>query len=373
VHIAGAQVEGQGAAGGGAPRIAAVARGLHGEQLKGALAAAYDVSVHADAGAALVAVGASPPSVVVLDASMDGARDFMARIRRSPGGGRVSVLVAAPPPGDEWRAMGADAVLVKPYRRSALLAAVAAALRAAVERNWDDLPADSRKAVRFSAACFRDLADDISHGNPIVYAEVADACSPLVEVVADDQHRSMLSGIRDHDNYSFVHSVRVATLLTILGRAVGLGRGDQLLLATAGLLHDVGKIAIPHDVLNKPGRLSGGEWEVMRSHVSASVHFLAANEGIPKTVLAMAGQHHEKLDGSGYPRGMSGGQINELARMISIVDVFSALTDRRAYKAAMAPERATAIMKEQMAGAHLDGGMVRLFEQVLLDTGGGAA
>ena len=137
------------------------------------------------------------------------------------------------------------------------------------------------------------------------------------------------------------------------------------MLASGGLLHDAGKISIPHENLNKPGRLDEAEFTIMKSHVTETVKFLHVSPEIPKAVITIAEQHHEKLNGGGYPKGLKGKQLNELARMASIVDIFSALTDRRVYKPPMAPEEAFGLMSNQMVG-HLDQGLLGQFREMLL-------
>jgi HD-GYP domain-containing protein (c-di-GMP phosphodiesterase class II) len=161
--------------------------------------------------------------------------------------------------------------------------------------------------------------------------------------------------------------MRVATLLSLFGFTIGLSSDEQSVLASGGLLHDVGKMSIPHEVLNKPGRLTPEEFTVMKSHVTASVAYLSGCPDLPQGIHVIAGQHHEKLDGSGYPLGLFGSQLNHLARMASIVDVFSALTDRRAYKPSMEAEVALKMMVEQMGSHHLDMGLLMLFREMLLD------
>jgi HD-GYP domain-containing protein (c-di-GMP phosphodiesterase class II) len=105
----------------------------------------------------------------------------------------------------------------------------------------------------------------------------------------------------------------------------------------------------------------------MQRHVPNTIHFLEANDHIPKGARLIAEQHHEKLDGTGYPHGLRGKDINDLARMAAIVDVYSALTDRRVYKPAMAPPQAFEIMETQMTN-HLDQGLLKLFRTIMLDT-----
>jgi HD-GYP domain-containing protein (c-di-GMP phosphodiesterase class II) len=145
---------------------------------------------------------------------------------------------------------------------------------------------------------------------------------------------------------------------------MGMKGTDLMTLSTGGLLHDVGKMQIPHLVLNKPGKLSDEEFVVMKSHVTKSIDYLELNKELPKGVIIIAGQHHEKIDGTGYPKGLKGKELNELARMASIIDVFGALTDRRVYKDPMPPEKAFDIM--QGFEGHLDLQFLALFKDILL-------
>ena len=155
-------------------------------------------------------------------------------------------------------------------------------------------------------------------------------------------------------------------MLTLFGNAINLPVDDQKILATGGLLHDVGKMSIPHSVLNKPGKLNDDEFVVMKNHVTESVRYLELNGNIPKGIITIAGQHHEKLDGTGYPYGLKGTKLNDLARMAAIVDIFSALTDRRVYKPSMSPEEALTIMMEEMSN-HVDTHLLGMFRQRFLD------
>jgi HD-GYP domain-containing protein (c-di-GMP phosphodiesterase class II) len=160
--------------------------------------------------------------------------------------------------------------------------------------------------------------------------------------------------------------MRVATYLALFGHSLGLPKSEQTLLAAGGLLHDLGKMAIPHEVLNKPGKLDDEELAIMRGHVSATLAYLKEWPDLPKGVMTIAAQHHEKLDGTGYPAGLAGNQLNRLARMAAIIDVFTALTDRRCYKPPIEPETALNIMVEEMS-SHLDTKLLGLFRQMLLD------
>lgn len=261
---------------------------------------------------------------------------------------------------------GASFWLVKPYKRSDLIKLISRQFNATIESKWDALPPVQAQALKGTVELFNNLSDNLGKGEPIVYTEVREACAPLVEAVNSGEFKGILSGVREHDNYTYAHSLRVAVFLSLFGKTIGLSLKDQKQLATGGLLHDVGKMYIPHLVLNKPGRLTDDEFEIMKGHVSATEQILRSAEGIPRGVITIASQHHEKLDGSGYPRGLGGNDLNELARMASIVDVFSALTDRRVYKPSMSAEKALDIMKNEM-GSQLDMDLLTRYRKMLLD------
>ncbi len=139
------------------------------------------------------------------------------------------------------------------------------------------------------------------------------------------------------DDYTFRHSVNVAILGGIFGRWIGLEDAALQDLVFAGLLHDVGKTQIPLEILNKPGKLSNQEMEVIKRHAGLG-YVLLKNAGIMSNdILQAVWQHHERLDGSGYPRNLSGNQIQCHARIIAIADIYDAMTADRVYRRSVTP------------------------------------
>ena len=144
--------------------------------------------------------------------------------------------------------------MIYPSARGSLITAVSRLVNRSVEHRWTTLQPSQRQAlVDLRCISFNRLSDGIAEGKPVLYQSVKDACSPLIQVVANNDFKSMLQGVRDHDNYTYVHSMRVATYLALFGFNLRMSKEEQLLLAGGGLLHDVGKTTIPHAVLNKPG------------------------------------------------------------------------------------------------------------------------
>ena len=337
-----------------------------------ALMSMYRLQTYADPSHALPALKVALPDVLLVDDGVTSGHgaEFIRLLRQDERLGRMPIVFIAHGPEERARAAaqkaGTDKVLVKPYRRSALVACVSGILNEKVEERWEHLPELQKKALKGTVETFNRISDVIATGEPLPFGVVTESCKPLVDAINNNDFKSIMDGVKYHDNYSYAHSMRVATLLSLFGRAAGIRGKLQEILAGGGLLHDAGKMSIPHEVLNKPGRLDEAEFAVMKSHVTHTVQFLDACEDIHPSVRIIASQHHEKIDGSGYPNGLKGGELNELARMAAIVDVFSALTDRRVYKPPMDPEEALNLMSGQMKN-HLDQYRVGLFREMLLD------
>ena len=343
-------------------------------QIAVGLSSLYRVGQYGNSSLALQELEAFPPKVIAIDETAPplGGFEVMDRIRRSPALKEVGVILVLANDRDgiveAVRQNELCDCIVRPFRRSELIRLISSLTNRKVEQKWGQLPLIQQKILSKSLEVIHSVADALDDGAPISDLALAEASVALVYAVSNNDFKLVLKGLRNHDNYTYVHSVRVATLLTLLGKTIGLKQSDLTLMASCGLLHDVGKMTIPHEVLNKAGKLTPSEWRTMQGHVDASVRCLKANRNIHRVIVGIAEQHHEKLDGSGYPKGLSGSAINELARMSAIADVFSALTDIRVYKPAMKAEKALSIMSEDMAG-HIDQHLLASFGSLMLDIG----
>lgn len=146
-----------------------------------------------------------------------------------------------------------------------------------------------------------------------------------------------LTRIRDADQYTFEHSVSTCTL--IVGFCQYLGTPPDLIIRVGigTLLHDIGKVKIPSEILNKPGRLNDDEFKVIRSHVVHSKLILSQSSEVDEITIAVAAEHHERYDGSGYPNGLKGDQICYYSQIASIIDVYDAITSDRCYQKGLPP------------------------------------
>lgn len=174
-------------------------------------------------------------------------------------------------------------------------------------------------------------------------------CLPLVQDIADSVMRNpgalvSLARLKTQDDYSYMHSVAVCALMVSLARA--LGQDDEACreAGLAGLLHDLGKAAMPLEILNKPGRLTNAEYAVMKTHPVRGHEMLLAGRGVSEAAREVCLHHHERVDGAGYPHGLAGDQISLMARMGAVCDVYDAITSNRPYKAGWDPAESIAMM-----------------------------
>jgi putative nucleotidyltransferase with HDIG domain len=160
-----------------------------------------------------------------------------------------------------------------------------------------------------------------------------------------------MTKIREKDTYLLEHSLNVAILLANFGTHVGLDEEQIQELTLSGFLHDIGKIKIPDEILHKPGRLNDQEMTIMKDHVYYGTKVLV-EMGIPDSIVQTIGQHHERLDGYGYPDGLRGNEISAFGRMIAIVDTYDAITADRCYKVGMSSKKALQILLQDAPGKY---------------------
>lgn len=164
-----------------------------------------------------------------------------------------------------------------------------------------------------------------------LYFTVNDIVSQLL---ANDRVMYNLTDLRTQDNYTFEHSVNVCVLALMTGKSLGYTRDQMITLGMGAILHDLGKVKIPIEILNKPGRLSEKEFAVVREHALFGYKMIKDLEYLGDIPATIAYQHHENYDGSGYPNGLSGTQFNEFAQITALADRFDALTAIRPYRQA---------------------------------------
>jgi putative two-component system response regulator len=263
--------------------------------------AGYDVEAAADGEAALTAVADHSPDVILLDVQMPGLDGFEVcrRVKADPATRLTPVVMVTGLNAREHRIeginAGADDFLGKPF-------------------NADELRARVRSLVRLKR-----YTNDLETAEAVIL--------------------SLAMTVEARDPYTDGHCQRLAGYATALGEHLNLAADDLAALYRGGYLHDVGKIGVPDSVLLKPARLTAAEFDVMKQHTIIGER-LCGNLRSLRLVRSIVRHHHERLDGKGYPNGLRGDEVPLLAQIVSIADLYDAVTTTRPYRAASSPARA---------------------------------
>lgn len=163
-----------------------------------------------------------------------------------------------------------------------------------------------------------------------------------------------ITALKVSDEYTFKHSVDVATMAMIIAKKTGMPRQEIYDIGVTGLLHDIGKSKIPNELLNKPGKLTDEEFAIMKLHPIYGYRILEHNQALTDTIKLGVLQHHEKINGKGYPMGVDGDQISRFAKIITVVDIYDALVTERPYKLGFSPRDAVEMIMAMTAELDLD-------------------
>lgn len=200
----------------------------------------------------------------------------------------------------------------------------------------------------------RTLLDDIRLGGVINTEQAKSTVKDCVHSILRNPDALLwMSKIRSQDEYTAEHCLNVCILAIAFGRHLGMSESDLEKLGLCGLLHDVGKMRVQPEVLHKPSALNEKEQAAMRAHATHGRNLLMASPGIPNSTVDVAYSHHEKVDGTGYPRGLKAAGISELAKIISIVDAYDAMTADRCYSPSIPSTEALKIIFKDR-GTHFD-------------------
>lgn len=191
-----------------------------------------------------------------------------------------------------------------------------------------------------------------------------------VEMLSRDDYVARdLLGVLHHDYQTFTHSTGVAFHCVVLAKALGISNPDTLRdIALGGFLHDLGKLEIPERILNKPDRLTPQEFDVVRQHPRTGFERLAMRDDVSRAQLMMVYQHHERVDGGGYPVGCMRHELHDWARICTVVDVFEALTSDRPYRHRL-PLRQIVKIMDRGAGKKFDEDMLKCWKNTIAGNG----
>lgn len=218
------------------------------------------------------------------------------------------------------------------YRRDSLLPASVTVTIYPDTRSVEEEVAPARVAFERTSEVLGKLADDVWAGQPVEVDRVQEVVDEMVESMVRNPDALMwVARLREKDITTYAHGLQVAVYLVAFGRHLGFPRAELAQLGTIGLLLDIGKIRLPRELLEKQGRLAPAEFETVKSHVALGLEILSSTPNWPPEVIEGIAQHHERMNGSGYPLGLRGEKIGIFGRMAGIGDCFAALTKSRPY------------------------------------------
>lgn len=286
------------------------------------LAEGCEVEVADDGQQALERVAVNPPDLILLDLDLPSLSgdEVCRRLKNDPATNLIPiVMVTGQSDGDTKLAAweyGADDFLTKPLRLVEVTSRCRSLLR--IKRLIEER--DSAEAVVFALARTVEAKSSYTHG----------------------------------------HSERVMRFALELADAVGVARHEREVLRKGALLHDIGKLSVPDAILDKPGKLTVEEYEIVKGHAAQGAHIVEPLHSLQET-LPLIRWHHERLDGKGYPDGLYGEQIPRLVRVLSVADVYDALASQRPYRRSMPHERCLEMLRENAASGGLDAELVLVF------------
>ncbi|HHY90528.1 MAG TPA: HD-GYP domain-containing protein [Clostridiales bacterium] len=203
------------------------------------------------------------------------------------------------------------------------------------------------KAYHKALDTFKSVYQNVGMSNEVEIQKVQEVVSPMLEEIISNQNiLGRLRQIDIEDDYTYKHSVEVCMLSVMIGKWLNLSSEQLSQLAISALLHDIGKSKIPLEILNKPGKLTAEEFELVKKHTIFGYEMIKNAGDIPESIAYGILQHHERRDGSGYPYGLKGEEIHLFGRIIAVADIFDAMTSERVYKRKESPFKTAEILED---------------------------
>ena len=223
---------------------------------------------------------------------------------------------------------------------------------------------NAQKTLTKAKKAVTEMLNQARMGNTLSIKDV----SPLVDEISESVRRNpaaliCITRIKNKDDYTYLHSVAVCALMVALGQELDY-QGDMHALGMAGLLHDVGKMSIPENILNKPGKLTDKEFDIVKGHPLAGWKMLKESGEANAIALDVCLHHHEKVNGKGYPDNLAGDELSLVARMGAVCDVYDAITSDRSYKKGWDPAESLKKMAEWQKG-HFDDHVFKAFVKTI--------
>jgi putative nucleotidyltransferase with HDIG domain len=229
----------------------------------------------------------------------------------------------------------------------------------------EELPA-AREVYKAAKLIIQQAMEDVRMGRALNMEAVSEVVGSMADsILRSPDALTSLTRLKQFDEYTFFHSVNTSALALSVGRHLGYARAPLLQLGTGMLLHDIGKTQIPIEILNKPGRYEADEFEIMKQHVLRGAEILSNTTGLTDVFLKPTLEHHERVDGTGYPHRRSKIDLSQFGLIAAIVDIYDAVTSDRCYHKGKTPHDTLQLLYQLGTQGHVDGVLVQQFVQVV--------
>jgi putative nucleotidyltransferase with HDIG domain len=229
----------------------------------------------------------------------------------------------------------------------------------------EELPV-AKQVYKAAKLIIQQAMEDVRMGRALNMEAVSEVVGGMADsILRSPDALSSLTRLKHFDEYTFFHSVNTSVLALSVGRHLGYERVPLLQLGTGMLLHDIGKTQIPLEILNKPGRYEANEFEIMKQHVMRGAEILSHTTGLTDMFLMPTLEHHERVDGTGYPYQRPKTDLSQFGLIAAIVDIYDAVTSDRCYHKGKTPHDTLQILYQLGSQGHVDGELVQQFVQVV--------
>lgn len=263
-------------------------------------------------------------------------------------------------------ALGAESVIARPLNNWSLFSSIDVLLNRARSRIWSEKFGAEAEGLVAGTDVLDSLFEFAASGTRLTQRELYSKGDTVIETLGETGLGRWVEAVKAHHSRTYRHSLLVTGIAVGFGQHLRMRQEDLQRLAIGGLMHDIGKATIPAELLEKAGPLTEEETLIVREHPNLGRGILSRQGGFAPEMIDVVAHHHEMLDGSGYPDGLSGNQIHDLVRIVTISDIFAALIEERAYKSAILNENAYAML-DNMKGK-LDMSLVQAFKPIALET-----
>ncbi|MCF8475104.1 MAG: HD domain-containing protein [Emcibacter sp.] len=256
-------------------------------------------------------------------------------------------------------------IITKPTTNKLITKTISDAIDLKIQKSFTQLQTMNKQALEESLDIFSHVPNIVRSNYPIKFEDIINRSCTIIETVDFCVDDEILLALKECDNYTVSHSFRVSILMSHFGLAMGLIPQDITILAAGGLLHDIGKYFIPFHILHKKEPLTNDDRIIIRSHISRGTHMLRKKSNIPNAIVVMMEQHHERLDGSGYPHGLVSSQISDIGKIAAIADIFCIMTDGQSYREKQSVDRT--LMEMHSVPEKIDPYFLSILADIIMD------